>query len=640
LDISNHKKIRAQHLHRLRKIENRKPGTSHTLDNGPPEVLQPKAFAGTYGHVRNELIFNENKALLKRISLILTSKGEDVEKDYLELKKHYIPKCKSKKLLFEKALVEKRIKKFFQHIKYVKPYYKVKNWESDYQKQAFNQKFMRQVNYKRPPGFVDPFAMRPVAEEVKLPPKKPHVSYAHVNRIRLVKQMSASRSTVSANREGRSNEGSVTSPSNQRRGKSDNEYYDFENDVFEDDDTSDERKGSFRVKSYLNDSQSDEYENDDDEEEGSADHVRVELVTTRRKVRVVEDFEPEDGETKSNSVYFLDATVQCYMMDKTDVVISIETIPDDVKTTPITCDAEIDLQDLSAIRSGVGAEMNSDTSVESASNAYALADDLPALTALAQDIVTFVEMKIDLNGSARVVLHLAHQFDTDSQSITSTSDINSLGGTSRKDDFTDGGGGTMSASAAARARVEELGMMDGDNKEKKRSSPLPHTASLPSMTHSLMMPRDGEIDGMLLEDSDLTVLSKGMLLPVFFVFNEEIASKVTMVEFMRRPNKAEYLYALIKVQTNLSDDQLTVSALFCSSSKFMVSIHRGSRATVRRGKIKPAVEAGVIAVAQTSMPSIIYADPDMIHTFAQNVTQQLKVEHDCITGENVLVLQT
>jgi hypothetical protein len=86
--------------------------------------------------------------------------------------------------------------------------------------------------------------------------------------------------------------------------------------------------------------------------------------------------------------------------------------------------------------------------------------------------------------------------------------------------------------------------------------------------------------------------------------------------------------------------QLTVSALFCSSSKFMVSIHRGSRATVRRGKIKPAVEAGVIVVAQTSMPSIIYADPDMIHTFAQNVTQQLKVEHDCITGDNVLVLQT
>ena len=57
-------------------------------------------------------------------------------------------------------------------------------------------------------------------------------------------------------------------------------------------------------------------------------------------------------------------------------------------------------------------------------------------------------------------------------------------------------------------------------------------------------------------DSNLTVLSKGIQIPVYFVFNEEIASKVTMVEFMRRPSKAEHLYALVKVQTNLSDDQV------------------------------------------------------------------------------------
>lgn len=41
-----------------------------------------------------------------------------------------------KKLLFEKALVDKRIKKFYSHIKRIKPYYKVKNWEDDYQKQV------------------------------------------------------------------------------------------------------------------------------------------------------------------------------------------------------------------------------------------------------------------------------------------------------------------------------------------------------------------------------------------------------------------------------------------------------------------------------------------------------------------------
>ena len=43
-----------------------------------------------------------------------------------------------KKLLFEKELVDKRIKKFYKHIKNVKPYYKVKNWEDDYEKQAIS----------------------------------------------------------------------------------------------------------------------------------------------------------------------------------------------------------------------------------------------------------------------------------------------------------------------------------------------------------------------------------------------------------------------------------------------------------------------------------------------------------------------
>ena len=40
------------------------------------------------------------------------------------------------------------------------------------------------------------------------------------------------------------------------------------------------------------------------------------------------------------------------------------------------------------------------------------------------------------------------------------------------------------------------------------------------------------------------------------MFNEEIANKVKMVEFMKRPSKPELLYALVKVQTNLSDDQV------------------------------------------------------------------------------------
>ena len=73
-------------------------------------------------------------------------------------------------------------------------------------------------------------------------------------------------------------------------------------------------------------------------------------------------------------------------------------------------------------------------------------------------------------------------------------------------------------------------------------------------------------------DSDLTVLSKGILIPIYFVFNEEIASKVKMVEFMKRPSKPELLYALVKVQTNLSDDQVLWFTRSCGSNNDILMV--------------------------------------------------------------------
>eukprot|EP01036_Dinobryon_divergens_P029046 gene29046-38093_t len=614
--MERHKRIRADHLHRLRKILNREPGSSHTLDNKPPEVLQLKTFAGTYGHVRSELIYNENKALLKRIAIVLTAKPDDVEREYLELKKHYIPKCKSKKLLFEKALVDKRIKKFYRQIKHIKPYYKVKNWEDDYQKQAFNQKFMRKCNYKRPPGFVDPFLEPPQPVEVVQQPPKSQLSSAHVNRVRSMRQMRA----TSLSPIGENDSMATSQKSRSRRsvkGKDDNDEY---GDAFEDDD-----EGNTRAPSRGAEGDYDGQEEDDEfYSETSEERIKIDLITLNRKVRVVKDVEPTDGQSKSNIIFFLDATVQCWMLDKEDVVISVFTLPDAANPESIEAEAEIDLQDLSAIRGGVTADSESDSLGENKS--YSLADDLPALQSLARDIVAFVEIKVELDGAARVVLHLAHQFDTDTQSLTSI-DASSIDPSHNTDDFSE------APTRSSRPRTSDD--LTGLDYSDQRDDAMLMMQSLPPMTA-----KEGEIDSMLLEDSDLTVLSKGIRIPVYFVFNEEIANKVKMVEFMKRPSKPELLYALVKVQTNLSDDQLTVSVTVCSSSKFMVSIHRGNRNSVHKGKIKPAVDNGAIAIAQTTMPSIIYADPDMIHTFAQNVIQQLKVEHDCITGENKLILQT
>lgn len=59
---------------------------------------------------------------------------------------------------FEKALDEKRNEEIFNRIHKTSAYYHHKQWEEDYARQKAGQKFMRQVTYKRPKGFVDPFA--------------------------------------------------------------------------------------------------------------------------------------------------------------------------------------------------------------------------------------------------------------------------------------------------------------------------------------------------------------------------------------------------------------------------------------------------------------------------------------------------
>ena len=54
--------------------------------------------------------------------------------------------------------------------------------------------------------------------------------------------------------------------------------------------------------------------------------------------------------------------------------------------------------------------------------------------------------------------------------------------------------------------------------------------------------------------------------------------------------------------------------------------------------IRPAVVAGTSCKLYVSMPSIVQADPEMILSFAENLAQNVKVEHDCRTGENTLVI--
>lgn len=80
-----------EHNDRLLKIKNRKPGSSNTLDNNPPNVLC-SAGALNPRKVALKIAFNvntekENKSLLKRISAILTAPPKITDKDYKVMKK-------------------------------------------------------------------------------------------------------------------------------------------------------------------------------------------------------------------------------------------------------------------------------------------------------------------------------------------------------------------------------------------------------------------------------------------------------------------------------------------------------------------------------------------------------------------------
>jgi hypothetical protein len=59
----------------------------------------------------------------------------------------------------------------------------------------------------------------------------------------------------------------------------------------------------------------------------------------------------------------------------------------------------------------------------------------------------------------------------------------------------------------------------------------------------------------------------------------------------------------------------------------------------KRGQIvHPAVPGHTTLKLLVTLPSIVQADPDMILSFAENLSMNLKVEHDCRSGENSLML--
>lgn len=156
------KHVRLVHLERLNAIKNREPGSSVTLDNMPPKVvgdpgdgIDPRKISRKTEY--NRAIHRQNKVLLKRITQVLTAPPTVSDEDYLRMKSLVKSKLCNGKEMYEKSLIDKRMRDFWKLIKKTKPFYSTKDWEHEYQLQLQGQRFMRQVNYKRPDGFVDPY---------------------------------------------------------------------------------------------------------------------------------------------------------------------------------------------------------------------------------------------------------------------------------------------------------------------------------------------------------------------------------------------------------------------------------------------------------------------------------------------------
>lgn len=53
---------------------------------------------------------------------------------------------------------------------------------------------------------------------------------------------------------------------------------------------------------------------------------------------------------------------------------------------------------------------------------------------------------------------------------------------------------------------------------------------------------------------------------------------------------------------------------------------------------RPAVVKGTILKINTALPSVVHADPELVHTFARNMVASIKVVHSNRTGKNSLTV--
>ena len=381
--------------------------------------------------------------------------------------------------------------------------------------QKYNQRFMREVSYKRPPGFVDPFAPAPSSSEPprrgsKVPKQeagggvgsKDGLSSAHVNRVRNIK---SERSSITKHSHSK---GSKDSPTTNAHNHHKMRSVDPLASGRSSGEGSRERHRA-RVESGAEDAQF--YEGDDFEEEGEDDFADEDefkelLAEVHREIRVSEEtmhnaqhrghrnhgqhvVGGSAADELKLSIYLASAEVRCWLVNGDVIVLSAMLTEEEGRS--LAAEAEISLEDLAVLRgedpsllggidgaggSTTGSGGRDDPPQEGASSVFSHTFDLPMLQQIAQEMVAHVELRVDLDSGARLVLNLVSEDDALSDSaatlVDTDTDLFASGNDPRK--HTGASGGSLPGAHAAGSdpaneslvSEEELGDMLIDGKRR------------------------------------------------------------------------------------------------------------------------------------------------------------------------------
>ena len=361
------------HLGRIQKIQNRKPGTSNTLDNTAPVVVKAALNNPRKAALKlefNEVTERENRVLLQKISAILTAPPKITDEDYVRMRK-IVQNLKGGKQRYEEEVQLKHHRIYLKHLKTMGPYYKPKDWELDYRRQLRQQKFMRQVTYKPksqgivkvPGGDLTETVLKPRASSANDALPGSSRSAGHVNRVRNVKRAQSTHQKT-AGRGKQAGGASCEEAPKQDEDEKDDDY----RDDFDDDQVQEQLK---------------------------------ELAHVERLIRVTMAFEAIEGmgdaasgeeEMGEEVVEDCAGHVNCWLADESVLVISTKGsgLPGG-RIPAFDAEAEIDVLGL--------AEMHGIDEDKISSDSRQLAN-------LAKYIAESVEVRIE-DGEARVILNLA-----------------------------------------------------------------------------------------------------------------------------------------------------------------------------------------------------------------------------------------